>query len=274
MTLRAPNRGWFPVAVNHRGNTVIVWLWAPLLGSLLACSSVLFTAGWAVHGGIGRAERFVLGVLAGAVIVSIGGLYDDFRPASRGLRHQLGLLLRGRLAPGVVKMVAVVGASTLTAWLLDARAVRFVIAVPLLAGCANLWNLLDVQPGRSLKWFLLVGAALWPPLGLSGVDVVLRAVVVICVPLLLLDLLEVGMLGDAGANVLGFLVGVGSLRVLSTPWLGAVLAAVLVLHVLAETVTLSRLIDAVPPLRWLDRVGRRRAPASSAGGKSSDPSTP
>jgi hypothetical protein len=28
------------------------------------------------------------------------------------------------------------------------------------------------------------------------------------------------------------------------------------LNVLAETVTLSRLIDAVAPLRWFDRVGR------------------
>jgi hypothetical protein len=28
------------------------------------------------------------------------------------------------------------------------------------------------------------------------------------------------------------------------------------LNVLADTVTLSRVIDAVPPLRWFDRLGR------------------
>jgi hypothetical protein len=27
--------------------------------------------------------------------------------------------------------------------------------------------------------------------------------------------------------------------------------------VIAETVTLSRVIDVVPPLRWFDRIGRR-----------------
>ena len=43
------------------------------------------------------------------------------------------------------------------------------------------------------------------------------------------------------------------------PWLAVVLAALLVLHGLAETVTLSRLIEAAPPLRWFDRLGRRRA---------------
>jgi len=36
-------------------------------------------------------------------------------------------------------------------------------------------------------------------------------------------------------------------------------ALALVLQVAAETVTLSRLIDAAPPLAWLDRLGRRPA---------------
>ena len=72
-------------------------------------------------------------------------------------------------------------------------------------------------------------------------------------------LMEMGMLGDAGANVLGFLVGIGVLVVLAPSWLAVVLAALLVLHGLAETVTLSRLIEAAPPLRWFDGLGRRRA---------------
>ena len=33
---------------------------------------------------------------------------------------------------------------------------------------------------------------------------------------------------------------------------------VVALHVLSETVTLSRIIRAVPPLRWLDDLGRVR----------------
>jgi hypothetical protein len=40
----------------------------------------------------------------------------------------------------------------------------------------------------------------------------------------------------------------------------AVAAGVAVgLNLLAETVTLSRIVDGVPPLRWLDRAGRVRA---------------
>jgi hypothetical protein len=65
------------------------------------------------------------------------------------------------------------------------------------------------------------------------------------------------MLGDAGSNPLGFIVGTGLAAILPT-W-GVILAAVMALglQVAAETVTISRLIEAVPPLRWYDRLGRR-----------------
>jgi UDP-GlcNAc:undecaprenyl-phosphate GlcNAc-1-phosphate transferase len=64
------------------------------------------------------------------------------------------------------------------------------------------------------------------------------------------------MLGDGGANLLGFTVGVGAYHVLPG-WAVEVVAVIAVaLNVLADTVTLSRAIDAYPPVRWVDRLGR------------------
>jgi hypothetical protein len=74
------------------------------------------------------------------------------------------------------------------------------------------------------------------------------------------------MLGDAGANLLGFTVGLGLALRLATWQLAVAAAVVVALNVLAETVTLSRVIDAAPPLRWVDRLGRlepRPAPRSA-----------
>ena len=51
----------------------------------------------------------------------------------------------------------------------------------------------------------------------------------------------------------------GLLYTLTTAGLSFALAAIVLIHVLAETVTLSRLIQAVPPLRWIDLLGRRDA---------------
>jgi len=78
------------------------------------------------------------------------------------------------------------------------------------------------------------------------------------VGILPLDLAQRGMLGDSGSNPLGLVSGLGAAVTLPT-W-GVLLAAgvVVVLQVVAETVTISRAIEAVPPLRWYDRLGRRR----------------
>ena len=242
-----------------------VWLWAPLMVSLVGWGGLVALARRLnEEPGNAPRDRVGLAVLAGCLLVCAAGLYDDYRPATRGLRHQIGRLRHGEVTPGIVKGAIVILGSGLVAWMLDLSGLRMVVAVPVLAGCANLWNLLDVAPGRALKWFVPVGAALWAVLAGSSLRPLIAGVVVTAVPLLALDLLELGMLGDAGANVLGFLVGAGCVVTLPTPWLALVLAGILILHLAAETVTLSRLIDAAPPLRWFDRLGRRAASAPSA----------
>jgi UDP-N-acetylmuramyl pentapeptide phosphotransferase/UDP-N-acetylglucosamine-1-phosphate transferase len=67
------------------------------------------------------------------------------------------------------------------------------------------------------------------------------------------------MLGDAGANALGAVLGVaGVSRLRSRPSLLAVLATIATLTVASERVSFTAVIDATGPLRWLDQLGRRR----------------
>ena len=67
--------------------------------------------------------------------------------------------------------------------------------------------------------------------------------------------------------ILGFTAGVG--LYLSLPAWGIAVAALVAvgLNVLAETVSLSRLIEAAPPLRWFDRLGRMPSNGPSAEGR-------
>jgi hypothetical protein len=57
--------------------------------------------------------------------------------------------------------------------------------------------------------------------------------------------------------MLGFAAGLALLDVLPDAWV--VVAAVVAagLNVLADTVSFTRVIEAAPPLRWLDELGRR-----------------
>jgi hypothetical protein len=64
------------------------------------------------------------------------------------------------------------------------------------------------------------------------------------------------MLGDGGANLLGFTIGLGLYLVLGDAWVVVAAAIAVAINAVAETATLSRVIDAVPPLRWFDALGR------------------
>lgn len=128
------------------------------------------------------------------------------------------------------------------------------LAAAVMAGTANALNLLDRRPGRALKAFLLgwLGlAATVPAAALELLPVAGAALV-----LLPLDLGERAMLGDAGSNALGAALGWALAAHLAPVAQGTSLAVLVALHLLAEYRSLTELIEAVPPLRWLDSLGR------------------
>jgi hypothetical protein len=212
----------------------------------------------ALAGAISASHPRLVWVVPALAGVFLAGLYDDTRPRrTRGMRAQVAAVFRGRLTPGIVKLLVIVAASVAVSWMLGARGARFVAATGVLAGCANLWNLLDVRPGRALKLFVPVAAALAATAGVRTVGLFAGLAGSGSIGLVF-DLREMLMLGDCGANVLGFVVGLGSFLVLSTGWLWILLAAIVGLHVVADTITLSRLIERSPPLRLLDALGRKK----------------
>lgn len=189
----------------------------------------------------------------------VGALDDHFGRNARGIGGHLRSLVKGRPTTGILKLVVGVGVAVLVALHLADDPVRVVGIAVLVALCTNLWNALDVVPGRALKW---AAAALIPIVAVAWSRPsapVLAATLGAVLALVPFDLRERGMLGDAGSNPLGFLVGLGLAVVLPTWAVLAAAAVALLLQLAAETVTLSRLIASVPPLRWFDGLGRVKA---------------
>jgi UDP-N-acetylmuramyl pentapeptide phosphotransferase/UDP-N-acetylglucosamine-1-phosphate transferase len=119
------------------------------------------------------------------------------------------------------------------------------------AGSANLVNLLDLRPGRAVKATLLAA----PFVG-GGVPVA-AAPAGAALGVLPEDLAERTMLGDTGANAAGALLGVAALVSARRRGRWALLAALVALTVASEKVSFTRVIDATPVLRELDAWGRR-----------------
>lgn len=242
------------VVRNYRGASVTRSLGIAVVGGAWIAT---FAWSW-----VATATASAWGALAGCVLVFAAGLVDDLAPSGpRGLRNHLRSLASGRVTTGVVKLVVAVGAAVVVISLMPSRAgwVR-VFGVVLVAAATNVWNGLDVRPGRALKAFVPIGL-LFVLVGDVAPAPALLGVAIAAVVVLPMDLLERAMLGDGGATLLGFAAGL-ALYLLMPGWAVAVAALGMVgLNVVAETMSFSRAIRSVTVLRWLDAVGRRREDA-------------
>ena len=235
---------------NHRGALV-----PRVLGIALAIDAVVWTVVVATFADVGAAGW---GALAGLLLVFGVGLVDDLVPAGpRGIRDHLRSAASGHPTTGLVKILVIGGSAVVVIALQPPRPTSVqVLGIVLLAACANVWNGLDVVPGRSLKAFLLPGLAfaIW---GVPSDAPAVLGLLVGAVVVLPFDLRETAMLGDSGANLLGFAAGIGLYAALPDPWVVVAAGVAVVLNVVAETVSFSRVIERTPPLRWVDELGRR-----------------
>jgi UDP-N-acetylmuramyl pentapeptide phosphotransferase/UDP-N-acetylglucosamine-1-phosphate transferase len=196
--------------------------------------------------------------------VAFLGLLDDAlgRGASpdapRGWRGHGRAIAEGRLSTGAIKAV---GAVALAAYVVSGtgrEAFGYLADVALLVLATNLFNLLDLRPGRAEKALVLLLAGLclgaWTvePLDVTGIfcGAALAGAV--------LTLRERAMLGDTGSNLLGALAGVALLTALGETGRLIALAVVLAITIYGEFRSISRAVDSIPPLRSLDSLGRTR----------------
>ncbi len=176
--------------------------------------------------------------------------------APRGWRGHARALRAGSLSTGAIKAI---GALALAAYVVSGQGLeswRYLADVALLILTTNLGNLLDLRPGRAEKGLALLGAGLclgaWTlaPIELLGI---------FAGPVLVgawLTLRERAMLGDTGSNLIGAIAGVWLLTTLGADGRLVALAVVLALTIYGELRSISATIDSVPPLRWLDSLGR------------------
>jgi UDP-N-acetylmuramyl pentapeptide phosphotransferase/UDP-N-acetylglucosamine-1-phosphate transferase len=237
--------------MNYAGRPVTL-----LGGPALAVSATATAVLGAPSGSRGAAA------VVGAVSGLVGG-YDDLAGArpeqahDKGMAGHLAALRAGRVSAGAVK-VAGIGAAAAVAAVLTrsgrgpSALVDGVLTTGLVAGTANLVNLLDLRPGRAGKAAAMAAAATvrGPAGGLVAGP--LGATLAVLPD----DLGERVMLGDSGANAVGALLG---LRLASIPGRApraGLLAAVVALTLASEKVSFTKVIEATPGLRELDRLGR------------------
>lgn len=268
------------VVTNYRGRPVALGLVvAWVVWALVVASSAL------LQGGATPWPQLIV-----VVVVAVLGTLDDFRGSgdAKGFKGHLGALAQGRVTTGAAKLFGIAVVSLVAGWWIAwdgggrvsagllGRGLLDALAIALLA---NLVNLLDLRPGRALKSYSAIAVLLvlmaWVPAALAlsfsaAAALLLSALaglLVLFAPVVAcwrLDLGEVAMLGDGGANVAGAVLGCLAAATLPTSELAVLVAIALVLNLASERVSFSAVIESNGLLRWLDGLGRLPATSGDA----------
>lgn len=274
---------------NFHGVTVSLRGGVAMAGAAVASAAVASAFSDQPRAALGGLVASLGGGLAGYIDDVDQGAHDGGKVA-KGLKGHLGALAHGQVTTGVIK-IAGIGASALAASALvgskatsmGGKVADLALNTVLIAGAANLANLLDLRPGRALKATVLVAAPLsyfscaaaktpaWEtsgapsatpaaPASASGASaqrLLASGLNAAAITALVEDLQETTMLGDTGANAAGALLGTSLAA--NDSWklrLGTTLGVV-GLILASEKVSFSKVIAANPALNWLDQLWRR-----------------
>src|SRR5215208_6120238 len=242
---------------NYRGATIAF----PAGAALVACS-LLALAPLDDRADLDLLEPALRQWMVYILGVALLGVLDDAlgrgfaADTHRGWRGHARAALAGGFSTGAIKAV---GALALAAYAVSGRGrvgLDYLGDLLLLLLTTNLFNLLDLRPGRVEKVFatllagLCIGAWTVGPVELLGIFIG---------PVLIgaaFTLRERAMLGDTGSNLVGALAGISLLVVLGDDARLIALAVVAALTIYGEFRSISRTIEGFPPLRWLDSLGR------------------
>jgi UDP-N-acetylmuramyl pentapeptide phosphotransferase/UDP-N-acetylglucosamine-1-phosphate transferase len=196
-------------------------------------------------------------VIAFIPAVALLGLIDDVLAGEpRGVRGHVKATLTQGFSTGLLKALGTFGLALLVASALPGSDTDFLIAAGVLVLATNAFNLLDLRPGRSVKALVLLGIGLTASTQLVGP---LWALGIFLGPVLVagfFDLREKAMLGDCGSNAIGAMAGVWIVLALEPSEQLVALVILALINLYGEFRSISTVIEKLPVLRQLDKLGR------------------
>lgn len=191
-------------------------------------------------------------------VTSFIGALDDMlgNRDTLGFKGHVGALFKGKITTGGLKLILGGMTSLLVSLWLSHNILIVLINLLLLGLMTNLLNLLDLRPGRAIKFFILIDIVIL----FSGIarELMLQLVSLLGFGLgyLPFDLKAKGMLGDVGANPLGMALGIGVVYSFGTGVKLIILFLLFLIHLIAERYSLTELIKKNHVLNFLDELGR------------------
>ena len=241
------------VAVNFRGESIP----RSFGTAILVCAApILGLTAWMYPGQALDRLTWLFCISAFGLLGLVDDLFGDKKV--KGLRGHLNAFVRGHhVTTGLVKAVGgLLAAFCIGLWLHGGDDPAVIVATCEIALSANAMNLLDLRPGRACGAFCLSAAVLLIVGLLHGAPSP-PSLVFVWLPALITWPRDAGakvMLGDVGSNLLGASLGL-AVCVYAVPAAQiVVLAALVILHVVAERVSITKVIEGNRFLSAIDRL--------------------
>ena len=186
-------------------------------------------------------------------ITTAAGLLDDIsgNKEDQGFSGHISALLCGEITTGIFKASSI---SLAVFFVLQGNILTKILDFGILVFITNFMNLLDLRPGRSIKFFFLIS---WIWL------VFLPEFIEYFIPVYFLLLLylpremnAIYMLGDSGSNLLGIILGFPVLFIPSLIFKVFIFITFLSLNLLAEKYSFTEMIAQNNVLNFIDSWGR------------------
>jgi len=195
------------------------------------------------------------------IVLGLLGLIDDFlgsRSDSGFHGHFSKLLAKKQLTTGALKALMGGLSALLVSFLITPSSLLIIVLNgALIALTINAFNLLDLRPGRAIKFFILAVTTFLIFFWQRSSTLLLAPFLGAVLAYFPLDLKAEAMMGDTGSNLLGGVLGLVLAWNLSFSSKVIVLFLLVIFHLYTEKHSLTETIARINWLRYLDELGRK-----------------
>ena len=201
---------------------------------------------------------YMIYYLFALTLIGLVGLLDDLIGDKnvKGFKGHIKSFFKGGLTTGGIRAGIVFVISLFVSIIISKNITDIIANTLIIALFTNFTNLFDLRPGRSIKVFILFSIIMLFTSNISEYNFLLYSFYGILIIYFPLDLKAKAMMGDVGSNVLGITLGVYCAFTHSLIWKFIYLFILIAVHILAEKVSFSKIIENNKVLKFIDDLWR------------------
>ncbi|HHT51361.1 MAG TPA: glycosyl transferase [Eubacteriaceae bacterium] len=193
----------------------------------------------------------------GVSTMALLGIIDDLlgNRNTTGLKGHIGQLFKFKLTTGGLKALMGGVVSIFVSLSFSNNFPMLILNGLIIALFTNLINLLDLRPGRALKFFLFYATIIFIFFICenSYLLIIITIIVLVYFPM---DIKAVAMMGDVGSNSLGFVLGFFTAFHFGYIYKLTILIFLVFIHLFSERFSITNFIENNKFLKYLDNLGR------------------